>query len=93
MIILNVFLAIKSDEESNFISFAKDLVESSRAESGNAMYNLYKQIDGGCNYIILEHWKDNAAIESHNKTAHFQKFAAEIGNYVSGPVDIQKYEK
>ena len=91
MIVLNVFLSIKPEEEANFMEFVKGLVKNSRAESGNLMYNLYKQSDDLCKYIIVEHWENDEAIERHNKTEHFQKFASEIGNYVAEPFDIQKY--
>lgn len=91
MIILNVFLSIKADQESNFNEFAKELVQKSRAESGNNLYNLYKQTDADCQYIVVEHWKDEAAIESHNKTEHFQKFVAEIDQYIAEPLNLQQY--
>lgn len=91
MIILNVFLSIKPEEESNFLAFAQELVTKSRGEEGNIMYNLYKQTDGDGLYFLCERWKDADAIKFHNATEHYQQFSAKIGDFAAAPVDIQRY--
>lgn len=92
MIILNVFLTLKPGQGPAFVEATKNLVAQSRAEEGNHLYSLYQQTDQEDNYIIVEHWKDAAAIELHNATEHFQHFAANVSQYLAAPLDMKKYE-
>lgn len=91
MIVLNVFASLKSEQESAFLEEMKGLVAASRAEAGNDMYSLYKQTDAENEYIIVEHWKDQAAIDTHNATPHFQSFIAKVNDFVKAPLRIETY--
>ena len=46
------------------------LVAGSRQEAGCVSYGAAYAEDGVTAYIV-EHWKDQAALDAHNKTAHF----------------------
>lgn len=92
MIILNVFMSVKPEIESQFVSDMQPLMEKSRAEVGNVFYTLYKQVDQPQKYVFIEHWKDEDAVQAHNATAHFQAFAAKLDMYFDQPLDIKRYE-
>ena len=46
------------------------LAAGSRQEAGCVSYNAAYADDGITAYIV-EHWKDQAAVDFHNKTPHF----------------------
>lgn len=92
MMILNVFMSVKPEMEEQFVADMQPLMASSRAETGNIFYTLYKQMDAPQKYVFIEHWKDQAAIDFHNATTHFQAFAAKIDVYFDQPLDIKRYE-
>ncbi|OSN03784.1 putative quinol monooxygenase [Lonsdalea iberica] len=63
-------------------------VEPSRKEAGNLQYDLHAEIDKPGAFVFIERWKNKAALETHEKTAHFQKLVADMeGKTVS--VDIK----
>lgn len=90
MKVINVELTVKPGRQTAYEAFIAELVAGSRGEAGNVSYNHFKKVDADNEYEIIEHWKDAAAVESHNGTPHFQKFLAEIGDYLTeDPVIIR----
>lgn len=83
MKVINVELSVKPGMQKDYEAFIDELVQGSRAEAGNVSYNHFKKIGSDSDYEIIEHWKDADAVESHNNTAHFQKFLAGINDFLS----------
>ncbi len=52
----------------------KAVVEGTRKEEGNISYTLNQDVKNPLKYVMVEIWKDLAAIDSHNATAHFGAF-------------------
>lgn len=50
------------------------VVDGTRAEEGNVSYELHKDVKNPFKYVMVEVWRDLAAIESHNASAHFGAF-------------------
>lgn len=92
MIVLNVFIPVKPEEEENFLKSINKLIEHSRLEEGNISYDMFKQTDKENMYVTIEHWKDEEAIAVHNDSDHFQAFAATINDFVVTPMDFRKYQ-
>lgn len=63
------------------------LVEPSRAEAGCGRYELFATNDPDV-LLVLEEWQDQAALDAHMATAHFQAFVAEVGEALGGPPEI-----
>ncbi|MCH4170839.1 MAG: antibiotic biosynthesis monooxygenase [Lactobacillus sp.] len=82
MKIINVNLKVKPGMQSEYEQFIKDLVEGSLAEAGNVYYGHFRKVDSFDEYEIIEQWQDQAAVDFHNETPHFQKFLAHIGDYL-----------
>ncbi|MFD1126252.1 putative quinol monooxygenase [Lentilactobacillus raoultii] len=90
MKVINVELTVKPGMQAQYEAFIDQLVKGSRAEAGNLSYNHFKKIGTDNEYEIIEHWRDAEAVESHNKTPHFQKFLKGVGDYLTkDPVIIR----
>ena len=85
--------SVKPDKTDDFLKIARDLVEASRGEEGNVSYVLYADLKDPAKYTFIENWKDQAAIDSHNATAHFLDFGARAGPLFTGPLDIALYQR
>lgn len=88
MEVINVELQVKKDKIIAYENFVSELVTKSQDESGNLSYAHFKKVDCENTYEIIEHWQNEDAVLSHNKTAHFEKFLNEINNYLVTPPDI-----
>lgn len=67
------------------------VVDGSRKEAGNVAYELHQDTKNPPKYVILEVWQSQAAIDTHNETAHFKKFVKDIeGKIESLTIDVVK---
>ena len=62
---------IRPDAVEEFRTLAERLVEGSRAEASNVTYDLCVARDDATSFVVLEAWRDDAAIEAHNASPHF----------------------
>ena len=62
---LNVEMSVSAE---NLLSLA----EASRAEDGCIGYEIYENSRDSSRILILETWRDAAALEAHQRTEHFR---------------------
>jgi quinol monooxygenase YgiN len=59
-------------------------------EPGNIYYELYRTNDEPQTYVVLEHYKDAAAVAAHGKSPHAQKLIAALRDMLDGPPQAQR---
>ena len=91
MIMVTAKMTAKPGERNNIILKAKDLIESSRSESGCISYNLYTSTEDDDVLMMLEQWKDQDVLDSHLKTEHFKAFGAAVEDILARELDINVY--
>ena len=91
MILVTAKITSKSGDRNKIISKSKDLIESSRLESGCINYDLYESIEDVDVLLVLEQWKDKEALELHLQTEHFKAFGAAIEEFLDKEMDIVIY--
>lgn len=92
MKVINVALHVKPELKPQYETFIHELVVNSAQEAGNEFYGHFKKLDSDNDYEIIEHWQDQAAVEHHNNTAHFQKFLAHVGDYLTADPEITRMD-
>lgn len=85
--------AARAESAGDLEKLALDLVRASRSEEGNVSYDFYTDLADPAKFTFIEVWKDQAAIESHNATPHFQRFVEKAGPLFAGPLEITLYRK
>jgi quinol monooxygenase YgiN len=70
---------VAADKIEMFKKVASEMVEESRKESGNVSYSLYQDIKNPQVLTFIEVWKDQAAIDAHNRSAHFTGIVPRLG--------------
>lgn len=85
--------SVQPDRAAEMKKIALDLVTASRSEAGNVSYDYYEDLSDPAKFTFIEVWKDQAAIESHNATPHFQGFVEKAGPLFAGPLEIALYRK
>ena len=83
----------KADRVRDLAKLALDLVGASRSEAGNVSYDFYEDVADPAKFTFIEVWKDQAAIEAHNASSHFQEFVEKAGPLFAGPLDVALYRK
>lgn len=88
MIILNAFAEVKEGQEAAFLALTKPLIEATRKEQGNHFYQMYRNDN---QFVFIEYWQDQTAIDGHNASAHFNAFANAAGPLFAKPLRIETY--
>ncbi|ROL71505.1 antibiotic biosynthesis monooxygenase [Pseudomonas chlororaphis] len=70
-------LIAKPGQQATLQRELSTLVLPSRDEAGCQYYELHQDAEQPGTFYVLERWDDEAALEFHNNTAHFQHFIAQ----------------
>ena len=93
MIVLNVTYKCKPDMRDAFLEriMAEGIDAACRAEEGNIKYDYYYAADDSDDLLLVEKWRDDAALKAHGKTEHFARLGTFKPEYVDD-TSIEKYE-
>lgn len=70
---------------------AAELVTATRAQDGCLSYELLASTDAPDTYVVLEQWRDRAALDAHMAAPAMAAFGAAVGAHLTG-VDITVHE-
>ena len=79
MIVLIVNFKVKEDKKDAFMDVIGRLIEGSQNEAGNIEYDLFADMGDANKFVLLEKWKDQAALDFHKTTDHYTGNINEIG--------------
>jgi len=65
---------VKPEFREDVLKAMKTVVDATVKEPGCIFYDVYEDINNPLKFVFIETWKSKAAIDSHNKTAHFNDF-------------------
>ena len=90
MITAKVFIV--PGKESDFISAAQVIIENSNKEEGCLGYMLYQDPYEKTNFIFVERYKNQAAIDVHFAASYFKEFGAKIADMTSKPMEVKIFD-
>jgi quinol monooxygenase YgiN len=92
MLVLHAFIKVDPNQREEFLKHAEQVMKGSKAEEGCNSYHLYEDTLETNTFVMLEEWKNNAALEYHFKTDHYQVFKEATGGMLVEPPRLAKYE-
>jgi quinol monooxygenase YgiN len=81
----------KEGKEEAAAELFRQLAAASRQEPGCALYIAQQHRDDPRRFLIYEQYRDDAALETHRNTAHFQQIARGSLLQVGGRLDGNLY--
>lgn len=77
-ITVNIYYTGKDDNARKFAEemVSSGLVDAVRAEEGNERYAYFFPMDDPQTVLLIDRWRDQAALDIHHKTEMMQKIAA-----------------
>ncbi|VWX35303.1 putative quinol monooxygenase [Exiguobacterium oxidotolerans] len=91
MIAIEAKLEVQPAKRTEFLEATKALVDGSRLEAGNVSYDLFQSTEDENVFMMIEKWEDQAAVETHNTSAHFGQFVAFAQTALAKPLDVQTF--
>ncbi len=90
MIIAKV--SIKPENVKDFINAAQTIIKSSNEEEGCIEYNLFQSPYDVTNFVFVEKYINQAAIDFHFAQPYFKEFGTTIANWTGAPSEIKIYD-
>ncbi|WP_273837691.1 putative quinol monooxygenase [Halococcus sp. PRR34] len=92
MIVLQATIPIAMDHREEMIEAAIKLAEQSRAEAGTIDYRVTTDIEEPSVFRVFEQYEDEAAMEAHLESEHYQRFQEKVGEWIAGEVELIRYD-
>jgi quinol monooxygenase YgiN len=84
-------ITAKADKVEALKSVLLALVAPTRAEPGCVSYQLCQNRSDPTDFVFVEAWASEAAIDGHMKTAHVGDALAQAQSLLASPPDIRSY--
>lgn len=81
----------KPGQEVRLLEELKRLLGPTREESGCIVYELHQSKTEPGIFVFYENWTNQAALDAHFKTPHFQALQKLVPELAEGPPDITKW--
>lgn len=81
----------KSGEEARVEAELTKVVAPSREDDGCLLYTLTRDSQQPSRFIMVEQWRDRAALDGHIATEHYKQMAQALENAVEG-MEVREYD-
>ncbi len=93
MISLVARLPIKEGKMDEAINMFKELMKEVAKEEGTLSYTINRPQKDPNMLVVMERYKDKAALDFHSSTPHFKAFFAKIGALMAGRPELTVMEE
>ena len=63
----------------------------SRKETGCVSYEVLQDTSNAEIFVLIEEWTNVAALDAHNKTAHFHEAVSKSQPFLAKPLEVGRY--
>ena len=82
---------VKPGRNAAFEAAFRKMQKSMQAhEPGNVYYDLFVTVQNPQLYVIMERYRDAAAVTAHNQSEHLKTVLAELRDLMDGPIEPQR---
>ena len=84
---------IKPECKEEALALLKELVEATRKEPGNVMYQYCQDLKEPDFFVMLEAWEDDASMKSHMSSEHFTRIFPQLAKMMAEPSRLEVYKE
>ncbi len=92
MVVLISKNTLQEGKEQVFLRIAEKMAEETQKEEGCCFYRLAKDAAAENIYYFIEAYENDAALEAHRNSAHFQTYVPQLGEMRTKPSELTKCE-
>lgn len=86
-VIARVF--VKNECIDAFRNETVDLIQKTRSEAGCISYNLFQDVSVPGNFVFVEEYKNQEAVDFHFKSEHLKSFGEKAANLFSKEMIVE----
>lgn len=83
MFIIHVHVHVKPEFINQFIEATLDNARNSVQEPGVARFDVVQQSEDATRFVLLEAYRNPAALDQHRTTAHFARWRDAVGEMMA----------
>ena len=91
MLIVHVFVHVKSDKVESFRKATLENARNSIQEAGIARFDIIQQQDDSTRFVLVEVYRTPEDPARHKETAHYQKWRDTVADMMAEPRTSVKY--
>jgi quinol monooxygenase YgiN len=84
-------ITAKPGKEEVVAAILRGLVGPTRRENGCVSYQLFRNNSDASDFVFIEEWTSDAALDAHLKTPHLLDAVAKVTPLVAKATDISRY--
>ena len=92
MVIVHVFVHVKSDRIEEFKSASIENARNSIEEPGIARFDVIQQQDDPSRFVLVEVYRTTDDPARHKETPHYQKWRDSVEEMMMAPRQSDKYQ-
>jgi quinol monooxygenase YgiN len=92
MIVMLAELPIASESRAAALELFEELASASRAEPELFDYRVTTDVEAPNVVRVIEQYEDDAAVDAHMSSDHFESFQAAIASHLAGEPELYRYE-
>lgn len=86
-------IPVKEGKMDEAVAAFGQLIAKVASEEGTVLYSLNKDIKNPNMLVVVEQYKDKAALDFHSSTPHFKAFFAASGAFIGGKPEMSIMEQ
>lgn len=91
MLLVTARISVQPGAAEALLPAAAEMVAATRQEDGCLGYELLQVVGSETEFVMLEQWRDRAALDAHMVAPAMAAFGAAVGAHLAG-VDIVLHE-
>jgi quinol monooxygenase YgiN len=89
MIVVIGRVSTDADKREELVRIGETVAAASRAETGCISYRLYEATDLENEFVFVEEWQSDEALQQHFATPHVAEFMRAIATAITAPPDVK----
>jgi quinol monooxygenase YgiN len=86
-----VKVVARADAIAEITAIVLKLATQSRKETGCVNYEVLQDTGNPEIFVLIEQWTSVAALDAHNKTAHFHEAVGKSQPFLAKPLEVGRY--
>ena len=92
MIVVHATVPVDPDRRAEVESLIEEMVARSREEPGTISYDAAADLESDATIHFVERYEDEAALDAHFESDHYEAFATDLGEYLTGRPSVTRYD-
>ncbi|GKT04036.1 putative quinol monooxygenase [Furfurilactobacillus entadae] len=93
MITINATVYVKPTDVDAYLMFTDALIAGTQSEPGNLRYDMYQSVEHAGEFVFIEQYADQVALDAHHAATHFTDFLAQVTPLLSHDMDVKVFRE